>query len=35
LNGKLNFFEKKVTNYALAGVGQDASEMEVKFDAEF
>jgi len=35
LEGKDNFFEKKVTNYALAGVGQDASEMEVKFDAEF
>ena len=35
LEGKDNFFEKKVTNYALAGVGQDASEMEVKFDADF
>jgi ribonucleotide reductase beta subunit family protein with ferritin-like domain len=35
LEGKDNFFEKRVTNYALAGVGVAAADMEVKFDEEF
>ena len=35
LEGKDNFFEKRVTNYALAGVGVDASKMEFKLDEEF
>ena len=35
LEGKDNFFEKRVTNYALAGVGQDASKMSFALDEEF
>jgi ribonucleotide reductase beta subunit family protein with ferritin-like domain len=35
LEGKDNFFEKRVTNYALAGVGVDAAKMEFKLDEEF
>ena len=35
LQGKDNFFEKRVTNYALAGVGVAAADMEVKFDEDF
>ena len=35
LEGKDNFFEKRVTNYALAGVGVDASKMEFKLDEDF
>jgi ribonucleotide reductase beta subunit family protein with ferritin-like domain len=35
LEGKDNFFEKRVTNYALAGVGVSAADMEVKFDSDF
>jgi ribonucleotide reductase beta subunit family protein with ferritin-like domain len=35
LEGKDNFFEKRVTNYALAGVGQDASKMQFGLDEEF
>lgn len=35
LEGKDNFFEKRVTNYALAGIGVAAEKMEVKFDEEF
>ena len=35
LEGKDNFFEKRVTNYALAGVGMDVSKMEFKLDEEF
>jgi ribonucleotide reductase beta subunit family protein with ferritin-like domain len=35
LEGKDNFFEKRVTNYAWAGVGVDASKMEFKLDEEF
>jgi len=35
LTGKTNFFEKKVAEYTLAGVGQSASEREISFDAEF
>jgi len=35
LEGKDNFFEKRVTNYALAGVGQDASKMSFALNEEF
>lgn len=35
LEGKDNFFEKRVTNYALAGVGQDASKMQFGLNEEF
>jgi ribonucleotide reductase beta subunit family protein with ferritin-like domain len=35
LEGKDNFFEKRVTNYALAGVGVAAADMKVTFDADF
>lgn len=35
LEGKDNFFEKRVTNYALAGVGVSAEKMEFKLDEEF
>ena len=35
LEGKDNFFEKRVTNYALASVGATEEEMKVSFDAEF
>lgn len=35
LEGKDNFFEKRVTNYALAGVGQDAEKMQFALNEEF
>jgi ribonucleotide reductase beta subunit family protein with ferritin-like domain len=35
LEGKDNFFEKRVTNYALAGVGADATKMTFALDEEF
>ena len=35
MEGKDNFFEKRVTNYALAGVGQDATKMQFALDEEF
>jgi ribonucleoside-diphosphate reductase beta chain len=35
LEGKDNFFEKRVTNYALAGVGQDASKMQFGLTEDF
>jgi len=35
LEGKDNFFEKRVTNYALAGVGQDASKMQFALTEDF
>jgi ribonucleotide reductase beta subunit family protein with ferritin-like domain len=35
LEGKDNFFEKRVTNYAKAGVGKTADEMSFSLDAEF
>lgn len=35
LEGKDNFFEKRVTNYAMANVGATAEQMEVKFDEDF
>lgn len=35
LEGKDNFFEKRVTNYALAGVGADQTKMSFALDEEF
>lgn len=35
LEGKDNFFEKKVSTYALAGVGKTAEQMSFNMDAEF
>jgi len=35
LEGKDNFFEKRVSTYALAGVGKTAEEMSFKMDADF
>ena len=35
LEGKDNFFEKRVTNYALAGVGQDASKASFSLTEDF
>lgn len=35
LEGKDNFFEKRVTNYALAGVGADQSKMTFALNEEF
>lgn len=35
LEGKTNFFEKKVSEYSKPGVGMDATQMVVKFDEEF
>ena len=35
LEGKDNFFEKRVTSYAKAGVGKKAEEMSFSLDADF
>ena len=35
LEGKTNFFEKKVGEYSKPGIGIAAVDMEVKFDADF
>ena len=35
LEGKTNFFEKKVSEYSKPGVGMDAKQMVVKFDEDF
>jgi len=35
LEGKTNFFEKRVSEYTKAGVGKTQQEQEVKFDEEF
>jgi len=35
LEGKDNFFEKRVTTYAKAGVGKKAEEMSFSLDADF
>ena len=35
LEGKDNFFEKRVTSYALAGVGKTAEQMSFRTDADF
>lgn len=35
LTGKTNFFEKRVSDYALSGVGVDASQQAISFDEDF
>ena len=35
LEGKDNFFEKRVSSYALAGAGKSAAQMSFRIDAEF
>ena len=35
LEGKDNFFEKRVTSYAKAGVGKTNEEMSFSLDADF
>ena len=35
LEGKDNFFEKRVTSYALSGVGKTEEQMSFKMDADF
>jgi ribonucleoside-diphosphate reductase beta chain len=35
LEGKTNFFEKKVSEYSKSGVGMNRDDMVVKFDEEF
>jgi len=35
LEGKTNFFEKKVSEYSKPGVGMDQKNMTIKFDEEF
>ena len=35
LEGKDNFFEKRVTSYAKAGVGKTREEMSFSLDADF
>jgi ribonucleoside-diphosphate reductase beta chain len=35
LEGKTNFFEKKVSEYAKPGVGLSTQQMTIKFDEEF
>ena len=35
LEGKDNFFEKRVTSYALSGVGKTAEQMSFSMDADF
>ena len=35
LQGKTNFFEKRVSEYSKAGVGVDAAEQVIAFDEDF
>lgn len=35
LEGKTNFFEKKVSEYSKPGVGMNAGDMKIKFDEDF
>ena len=35
LEGKTNFFEKKVSEYSKPGVGMDTNQMVIKFDEDF
>jgi ribonucleoside-diphosphate reductase subunit M2 len=35
LEGKTNFFEKKVSEYSKPGVGMDAADMVIRMDEEF
>lgn len=35
LEGKSNFFEKNVSEYAISGVGMDAEQQKISFDEDF
>ena len=35
LEGKTNFFEKKVSEYSKPGVGLSTEQMTIKFDEDF
>ncbi len=35
MEGKTNFFEKKVGEYSKPGVGLSTEDMKIKFDEEF
>jgi ribonucleoside-diphosphate reductase subunit M2 len=35
LEGKTNFFEKKVSEYSKPGVGMNAADMEIRLDEDF
>ena len=35
LQGKTNFFEKRVSEYAVSGVGVDQEDQQFKMDEEF
>ena len=35
LQGKTNFFEKRVSEYAKAGVGYDQAQQAISFDEDF
>jgi ribonucleotide reductase beta subunit family protein with ferritin-like domain len=35
LEGKTNFFEKKVSEYSKPGVGMNQADMEIRLDEEF
>jgi ribonucleotide reductase beta subunit family protein with ferritin-like domain len=35
LEGKTNFFEKKVSEYSKPGTGLSAESMTIKFDEDF
>jgi hypothetical protein len=35
LEGKTNFFEKKVSEYSKPGIGISKEQMKIKFDEEF
>jgi ribonucleoside-diphosphate reductase beta chain len=35
LEGKTNFFEKRVSEYTKAGVGKTKEEQTIKFNEEF
>ena len=35
LQGKTNFFEKRVSEYSKAGVGVDATQQVLSFDEDF
>jgi ribonucleotide reductase beta subunit family protein with ferritin-like domain len=35
LQGKTNFFEKKVSEYSKPGVGMNQADMEIRLDEEF
>ena len=35
LQGKTNFFEKRVSEYSKSGVGVDAAQQVISFDEEF